>query len=126
MSPQELKDRTKSFAVRIMKLTDALSGSVGATVIGKQIVRSGTSVAANYRSALRARSKPEFISKLNVVIEECDETLFWLELIIDSGLIKRTKIENLYQEANELLSIFCATQKTTKIRNQKSEIRNRK
>ena len=114
MNSNELKDRTTKFALRIVKLADALPKTVLGNTITKQIIRSGTSVAANYRYALRSRSDPEFISKLNTVIEECDETLFWLDLIIESELLKKEKVELLYQEADELVSIFCSTQKTKK------------
>jgi four helix bundle protein len=129
MDAGELKDRTKKFALRILKLADALHGTLSSTVVAKQIIRSGTSVAANYRSTLRSRSEQEFISKLNIVIEECDETLFWLEMIIDSNMMQKDKVEPLRHEADELVAIFCSTQKTMKnkkMKNQKSEIRNQK
>jgi four helix bundle protein len=127
MNSGELKDRTKKFALRVIKLSDALPNNALGYIIQKQILRSGTSVAANYRATLRSRSDPEFISKLNVVIEECDETSFWLELIMDSQLLKKDKVESLYKEADELVSIFCSSQKTMKGKlNQKSEIRNQK
>lgn len=122
MNNSELKTRTKNFALRIIKLADALPKTQAGYVIGKQIIRSGTSVAANYRAAIRSRSNAEFISKINIVIEEADETLFWLELIMDADLINKTKLLKLHQEADEIVSIFCATQKTMK--NKKSAIRN--
>jgi len=104
---KDLIARAKKFALRIIQLVDALPKTTVGYAIGKQIVRSGTSIAANYRSAQRARSKQEFISKLGIVIEETDETLFWLEIIMESGLIGKKRIESLYKESEELLSIFC-------------------
>ncbi|MCL2339272.1 MAG: four helix bundle protein [Proteobacteria bacterium] len=124
MNSVELKNRTKDFALRIAKLVDALPKTLNGRAIGSQLIRSGTSVAANYRAALRARSQSEFISKIGTVVEEADETVFWLEFIIDSGLLKKSRIELLKKEAEELLSIFCATQISSK--NRKSEIGNRK
>ena len=114
MTKEELKDRTKKLAIRIVKLVDALPKTSAGRAIGNQIVRSGTSVAANYRAALRARSKVEFISRIGIVVEENDETLFWLELIADSGIMSKQKINLLYKETEELLSIFCSTLKTSK------------
>ena len=95
-------------------MSDALPKTISGYAIAKQIIRSGTSVAANYRAALHARSKADFISKVGIVVEESDETLFWLELVIDSGLIKKEYVIDLYEEANELVAIFCAIQKTAK------------
>jgi four helix bundle protein len=82
----ELKDRTKQFAVRIVKLFRSLPRTDEARIIGKQVLRSGTSVAANYRAVCRARSKAEFIAKVGVVVEEADETVFWLELLVETGI----------------------------------------
>ena len=109
-----LKDRTKRFALRIVKLFRALPKSDEARVIGKQVLRSGTSVAANYRAVCRARSNAEFISKIGVVVEETDETVFWLELLVDTEIIDIQKMESLINEANELLAIFAAAQITAK------------
>jgi four helix bundle protein len=88
MDKQELKVRTKNFALRIIKLTEALPKNSAGRVIGNQLLRSGTAVGANYRAVCRARSKQEFIAKLGIVVEESDESCFWLELIVESGLIK--------------------------------------
>ncbi len=82
--------------------------------MGRQILRSGTSVAANYRAVCRARSKAEFISKIGVVVEEADETVFWLELLVDTGIVRKAKMNNLLVEANELLAIFAASQWTAR------------
>lgn len=115
MTQDELKNRTKIFALRIIKLARALPRSNEGMIISKQIIRSGTSIGANYRAACRARSTAEFISKLGTVIEEADETLFWLEIIIEGGIIEERLIKPLLQEANELTAIFVSTIKTKKI-----------
>jgi four helix bundle protein len=120
MTKEELKKRTKTFALRILKLARALPRTDDGRAIGKQIIRSGTSVGANYRAVCRARSTSEFIAKLGVVIEEADETVFWLEIIIESGLIKKELAGSLLNEANELTAIFVSTVKTIKEKNCKS------
>ncbi|EIM62955.1 four helix bundle protein [Desulfobacter postgatei] len=119
---QELKDRTKQFALRIMNLVDALPKTTSAIAIGRQIIRSGTSVGANYRAACRGRSKAEFISKLGIVAEEADETCFRLELIIEGNLLPESKVQPLLKEADELTAIFVSSIKTSQ-QNQKSKIR---
>jgi four helix bundle protein len=122
MTTNELKARTKQFALRVMALVDALPNTVKGRVIANQIMRSATSVGANYRSACRARSKAEFISKIGVVEEEADETAFWLELIIDSKVRRKKQIEPLLGEANELVAIMAASRKSA-IANRPSAIR---
>ena len=124
MNQDDLKKRTKAFALRVMKLVDALPRTTAGRAIGNQLVRSGTSVGANYRAACRGRSKAEFVAKLGVVIEEADETGFWMELIIDGALMEHDKVESLLNEASELVAIFTASQKTAKsaISNPKSAI----
>ncbi|MEI9866167.1 MAG: four helix bundle protein [Limisphaerales bacterium] len=103
MNPTELKVRTKTFALRIIKLTRAIPKSDDAgRAIAKQIVRSGTSVAASYRASCRARSQAEFIAKIGIVEEEADETALWLELLIESGTMTARKLAALLEEANEL------------------------
>ncbi len=109
MNQQELKDRTKQFALRVMKLVDALPRTRSANAIGNQLVRSGTAVGANYRATCRARSKAEFIAKIGVVEEEADESAFWMELIITSELLPAPKVSALLQEANELTAIMAAS-----------------
>ena len=104
--PEELRDRTKQFAVRVVKMVRTLPKSDEARVLGKQVLRSGTSVAANHRAVCRARSQADFVSKLAVVTEEVDETVFWLELLIDTGIVAKPRMENLLTEANELTRIF--------------------
>ena len=114
MTKEELKIRTKLFALMIIKLIEDLPGTKAGHTIGNQIIRSGTSVAANYRAACRARSNADFISKITIVEEECDESLFWLELIIESGLLSNELTKKAMAEANELTAIFTAAGKTTK------------
>lgn len=114
MNRDELKKRTKEFALRIIKLVNALPNNSTGRVIGNQLLRSGTSLGANYRAACRAKSKSDFIYKINIVEEEADESAFWLELIIESGLMPLTKIESLLKEADELTAIFVSTNKTAK------------
>src|SRR5436305_13939242 len=111
---EQLQGRTKQFAIRIVKLFRALPKTDEARIIGKQALRSGTSVAANYRAACRARSKAEFIAKIGVVVEEADETVFWLELLIETAIVQQGRMNGLLTEANELLAIFAASQRTAK------------
>jgi four helix bundle protein len=115
-SPEELRQRTKQFALRIIKFFQALPKTEEARILGRQILRSGTAVAANYRSACRARSRPDFISKIGITVEEADETALWLELFVESGLIAKAKLESLLAEANELVRIFAASRTTAKSR----------
>jgi len=111
---EELKRRTKAFAIRIVKLYRSLPKSEEARIMGRQILRAGTSVAANYRAVCRARSKAEFISKIGVVVEEADETVFWLEMLVETNIVPGKKMTELLKEANELLAIFAASQRTAK------------
>ena len=111
---EQLKVRSKQFAVRIVNMYRLLPRAEEARVIGKQVLRSGTSVAANYRAVCRARSKAEFISKIGLVVEEADETVLWLELLIDTGIVDKEKMKDLLAEANELLAIFAASQYTAR------------
>ena len=117
----DLKARTKQFALRVMKMVDALPRTIQGRAIAKQIIRSATSVAANYRAACRARSRAEFIAKIGIVEEEADESCFWLELIIDSGLLNEDRIRPLLSEAGELVAIMAASRKSA-IGNRKSPI----
>src|SRR5216110_1920531 len=109
MDSDDLKKRTKQFALRILKLVAALPRTTEGRAIGGQLVRSGTSVGANYRAACRGRSKAEFISKLGTVEEEVDESAYWMELITDAGLLKAKRVDALHQEANELTAIMAAS-----------------
>lgn len=112
MTSEQLKDRTKQFALRVMKLVDSLPNTVKGRAIANQIVRSATSVGANYRATCRARSRAEFISKIGIVEEEADETAFWLELIVGGGLRRQKQIAPLLGEANELVAIMAASRKS--------------
>ena len=112
--PEELKLRTKRFALRVIRLYRSLPKSADAQVIGKQALRYGTSVAANYHAVCRARSKPEFAAKMGVVVEEADETVFWLELLVEAAIVSKDKLNDLLSEANELLAIFAASHRTAK------------
>ena len=114
---QELKERTKQFAIRVVRLFRSLPKTEEARVVGKQALRSGTSVAANYRAVCRARSKAECIAKIGVVVEEADETVFWLELLVETGIVAQARMDGLLTEANELLAIFAASQRTSKEQN---------
>jgi four helix bundle protein len=109
MNAQDLKDGTKKFALRVMHLVDALPDTPKGRAIASQLVRSGTSVAANYRAACRGRSHAEFISKIGGVEEEADETVLWLELIVEDKLLPEGKIAPLLKEANELTAIMAAS-----------------
>jgi len=124
----DLKERTKQFALRIMRVVRSLPPGLEGRMIGRQLLRSGTSVAANYRAVCRARSRAEFLSKLGIVIEEAAETAFWLELLSDAGLIPESRLKDLRSEANQLVAIFNASRTTAKksshstINSQKSTI----
>jgi four helix bundle protein len=122
MITAELKARTKEFALRVIRLIDALPNTVKGRTIANQIVRSATSVAANYRAACRARSRAEFIAKIGVVEEEADETAFWLELIIDSNIRSEKQVQPLLKEAGELVAIMASSRKSA-VANRKSAIR---
>jgi four helix bundle protein len=111
-----LRDRTKQFALRIVKLYGKLPKSNEAQVLGKQILRSGTSVAANFREASPARTNAEFISKMGIVEQELDETMLWMELLIESWIVKAELLEPLHDEAEELIKITIAAIRTTKRR----------
>ncbi len=113
MDADELKERTKHFALRILKLVAALPNIQGRAV-GGQLVRCGTSVASNYRAACRGRSKAEFIAKLGIVEEEADESAFWLELIIEGAFIEAKRVQPLLDEANELTRIMASSRLTAK------------
>ena len=106
MNADDLKKRTKQFALRVIKLVAALPNTVAGRAIGGQLVRSGTSVGSNYRAACRGRSRAEFVAKLGVVEEEADESAYWMDLIIEGELLKQKQVEPLLNEANELAKIM--------------------
>jgi four helix bundle protein len=114
VSDRDLKRRTKEFALRILKLVDALPRTTAGRALASQIVRSGTSVAANYRAACRAKSPADFISKMGIVEEEADETLFWLELLEESELVSAAKLTAIKKEASELIAITVTSIKTAR------------
>ena len=109
-----LQDRTKEFAIRVVRMFRSLPKTDEARILGKQVLRSATSVAANYRAACRSRSKAEFTAKMGVVVEETDETVFWLELLVETGVVPMSKMEGLVSEANELVAIFAASRRTAR------------
>lgn len=114
MKATDLKARTQDFALRVIRLTRALPNSQESWVLGKQVLRSGTSVGANYRSCQRGKSKPDFIAKLAIAEEEADETCYWLELIIAAELLPSERVESLLIEAREITAILTAAGKTAK------------
>jgi four helix bundle protein len=114
MDSSELKTRTKEFALRVMRLVGALPKDSVGRAIGNQLIRSGTSVGANYRAACRGRSKAEFAAKLSIVIEEADECCYWMELIIQGDLLPEEKVASLLDEANQITAIMVASRKTAK------------
>jgi four helix bundle protein len=125
MTPDELKKRTKQFALRILKLVAALPNTVQGRAIASQLVRSGTAVAANYRASCRGRSKAEFIAKIGTVEEEADESAFWLELIIEGGLLRQQVVQPLLTEAGELTKIMAKSpiSASTALRQSKSTVK---
>ena len=116
MNADDLKKRTKRFALRILKLVSALPNTVQGRTVGGQLARAGTSVGANYRAACRGRSRAEFVAKLGIVIEEADESGFWLELIIEGELLRAELVQPLLDEANELTSIMTRSHMTAAAR----------
>jgi len=110
----QIKNRTKQIGLNVIKLIDNLPNKPSAWVISKQIVRSSTSIGANYRAACRAKSTPDFVNKLKIVEEETDETLYWLEILEESSLVQKEEILDLIKEVNEILSIIVASINTVK------------
>jgi four helix bundle protein len=115
----DLKQRTRRFALRVIRLCSSLSKAGPADVIGRQLVRSGTSVGAQYREAHRARSTAEFVSKLECSIQELDESIYWMELLVDANFVKGEKLAPLVSEANELMAILVASVRTAKRNNRR-------
>ena len=118
MTKEDLKERTMKFAVRVLKMADALPNTVSRRTVANQVARSGCSVASNYRAALRGKSRADFINKITTVLEEADETVFWMELSQRATLLPTRRLSSLYAEAIELTKIFNATRTTA--RNHKS------
>jgi four helix bundle protein len=119
MTRDQLKKRTKEFALRVIKLVDSLPRKPSGEVLGKQLLRSATSVGANYRGACRGRSEAEFVAKLGIVIEEADESEYWMELISDGGLMTEPRVAPLRKEASELVAIFTASVRTSRLKTTK-------
>ena len=113
-TPEDIRDRTKKFAIRIVRLFRALPRSVEAQVMGKQLLRCGTSFAANYRAVCRSWSKAEFIARIGVVAEEADESVLWLELLEETQTLSSKRLQDIMREARELTAIFSASQKTSR------------
>ncbi len=113
-SPAALRNRTKQFALRIIRLARSLAKTEEARTIGRQLLRSGSSIGANYRAAGRGRSRAEFNAKLGIVLEEADETVYWLELLVESGIVPQNRMQEIIQEANELAKIFAASRQTAR------------
>ena len=111
---KEMKDRTKRFALRVIRLVESLPKGRTADVIGGQLLRCGTSVGANYRSACRARSRADFISKMGIVEEEADESLYWMEMLIEAELLLEKRLKDLMNEADEILAITISSIKTAR------------
>jgi four helix bundle protein len=111
---QDLKARTREFALRVIRLVGALDRSLPAQVMGRQLLRSGTSVGANHRAACRARSRAEFVARMGVVEEELDESLYWMELLIEAGLVEEQRMQARMQEADELLAIVVTSIRTAR------------
>jgi len=114
MTREEMKSRTKVYANRVVKLCAALPRNWIAQTLGKQLLRSGTSVGANYRAVCRAKSNSDFVNKLRIVEEECDESLFWMELLVDNNLVKAVRLRDLMKEADQILAIVVSSAKTAR------------
>ena len=114
MTKTEMKNRTKEYAKRVVRVCTALTENWVSQTIGKQFLRCGTSVGSNYRAACRAKSTADFLNKLKIVEEECDESLFWMEVLIEGGFVPERRLQRLMQEGNELLAIIVAAVKTTR------------
>lgn len=118
MNEEQFKDRTKRLALRIIRLVDALPPKMHARIIGKQLLRSGTAIGANYRAACRGKSVADMVAKLAIVEEEADETLYWMELLVEASLVPEAKLIDLISETNEILAMIVASIKTLRTRRQ--------
>jgi four helix bundle protein len=114
MNADEMKQRTRAFALRVIRLVEALPKTKTADVVGKQLLRCGTSVGANYRASCRAKSPADFIAKMGIVEEEADETIYWIEMLIESGLIEKDRVAGLLDEANQIVAIVVSSIKTAR------------
>ncbi|HWW03633.1 MAG TPA: four helix bundle protein [Candidatus Acidoferrum sp.] len=114
MTREEMKTRTKAYANRVVKVCESLPNGWIPQTLGRQLLGSGTSVGANYRSACRAKSTADFVNKLKIVEEECDESLFWMELLVENKLVKASRLASLMSEGDQLLAIVVASAKTVR------------
>jgi four helix bundle protein len=114
MTREEMEARTKAYANRVIRVCQALPDNWVVRTLGAQLLRSGTSVGANYRAVCRAKSTADFINKLRIVEEECDESLFWMELLVDNGFVKASRLRNLMDEGDEILAIVVSSAKTAR------------
>ncbi len=112
MNEREFKKRTKQMALRVIKLVESLPNNMTANIIGKQVLRSATSVGANYRAACRAKSKADMLYKLAIVEEEADETLYWLELLVEANIFPEARLKNLMSEVNQIVAMIVSSIKT--------------
>ncbi len=117
MNEEEMKRRTKQYGLRVIHLVESLPKGRSADVIGRQLLRSAVSVGANYRSACRGKSKPDFITKMCISVEEADESLYWMELLVEAGVIPGGRLNDLMHEAEELVAILTASIKTARSQN---------
>ena len=115
MTPIEMKQRTRALALRIIRLVESLPRNQTANVIGRQLLRCGTPVGANYRAACRARSRADFVAKMGIVEEEADEIIYWIELLVDSGLLKQSRIDELSAETNEIVAMVVSSIRTARV-----------
>ncbi|MCA1629355.1 MAG: four helix bundle protein [Acidobacteria bacterium] len=115
MNADEMKRRTRAFALRIVRLVESLPPSRTADVIGKQLLRCGTSVGANYRASCRAKSPADFIAKMGIVEEEADESIYWIELLVESGVVRESLVADLLDEANQLVAIVVSSIRTARV-----------
>jgi four helix bundle protein len=122
MNAEELKDRTKQFGIRVIRLVESLPGSKSAGIIGNQLLRSAISVGANYCAACRGRSKAEFIAKIGICIEEADESHYWMEILAETGLVSEERMTDLMKEASELTAILTASAKTARKNKEEVEL----
>lgn len=123
MNSELMKRRTQDFALRVVKLVESLPHNQTATIVGKQLLRCGTSVGANYRAACRAKSRADFIAKLGIVEEETDEAIYWIEILINADLIKSGRVGNLLDEARQILAIVVSSINTTRGGTRKDEMK---
>jgi four helix bundle protein len=121
-----LQERTTRFALRVLRLFRSLPNCPESKIVGQQLLRAATSVAANYRAACRAKSGADFVFKLGIVEEEADETVFWLQFLVDSRMVREVRLKDLIEEARQLTAIFVASRETAKRNNRQSAIDNRK